>query len=76
MRVFENEYGISITGNESERKPGTFYFEGASAIARGAFADGMTNLSVRISEKGAMLSFTRPLPRKPRANQTEGENNG
>ena len=67
MNVRENEYGISMTGQQSQKKPGTFYFDGAARFIQSALEDGLTNVSVYVSEYGPTIQMSKPFPKKDKA---------
>lgn len=67
MRIFKNDYGVALGGDESKKKPGTFYFEGAEDLAPAYIAKGLTNVSIRMSEFGPMLQFSKPFDKKAQA---------
>ena len=67
MKIFKNEYGVALGGDESKKKPGTFYFEGAEDLMPVYLSQGLTNVSVRMSQYGPMIQFSKPFEKKEEA---------
>lgn len=64
MKIFKNDYGVALGGDESKKKPGTFFFEGAEDLIPVYLSQGLTNVSVRVSQYGPMIQFSKPFPKK------------
>lgn len=71
MKIFKNEYGVALGGDESKKKPGTFFFEGAEDLVPVYLAQGLTNVSVRVSQYGPMIQFSKPFVKKEAQAQEE-----
>lgn len=65
MRVRENDFGVNITLEESQKKPGAYYASGAEYVVEAALAKGFKSISVTIDPQyGVQLNFNKPFKKQ------------
>jgi len=65
MNLTKNDYGYRIRLNESEKWPGTAFFDGE--VVNLILQNGYTNCSIEISEQyGLSVNFRKPITKAER----------